>query len=84
MEMNVRLDPVVKKWSERMVSAGARFAEVKTCKVWHERCAVLEDNERNILVEYPVKKGLGSKVAWAIRKDVIPQSEVIWMRWYVD
>jgi hypothetical protein len=84
MELILKLDKVITAWRERISSAGAYYAEIKTTKVWHERAAVVEENDRNITVEYPVKKQAGSKITWSIRKDVIPRGEVIWMRVYED
>lgn len=84
MEMILKLPKKIEQWSERMVSAGAPFVRLETVKAVWDRCAVVENNERNITVEYPRSKGEGSRMEWVIRRDIVPRREVVSMRKYTS
>ena len=84
MEMVLKLPSKVKQWSERMVSAGAPFVQLETTVAEYDRVAVVDENEKNITVEYPRSKGEGSRMEWSIRRDIVPRREVVSMREYVS
>ena len=84
METGLRLGPVVVNWRRKVSSAGALFVCIETVKAVYDRCAVVEDSEKNITVEFPRSKGEGARMVWMIRRDVVPRREVLSMREYVD
>jgi len=84
MELIYKPDKVIEMWQERMKEIAVGFAWIQTTKVMHDRAAVVADNERNITVEFPVHKSVGSKSSWSIRQEVIPKSEIVAGWWYED
>jgi len=50
----------------------------------HDRAAVVEENERNITVEFPSRKEIKGKSVWSIRREVLPRRELVDGRWYED
>jgi len=83
MDTTVKRSRVVEMWEERMVSAGARFAELRTSKAQYDRVAVVDISERNITVEYPAMQRESEKVSWRIKREIVPLGEVEILQWYL-
>ena len=84
MELIWKPDKVIKDWRRKLADKGVKFARIQTTRVMHDRAAVVEENERNITVEFPSRKEIKGKSVWNIRREVLPRRELVDGRWYED
>ena len=83
-QLILEVDPVIRQWRERLSSAGAKYAWIKTTKVLHDKAAVIEETEKNYVVEFPTRKESKGKGVWRIRKEVVAKDDVVEMRMYKE
>lgn len=75
-----RPNAVTKNWETKCKRQNFKFAQIQTVKAIYDRAAIVEESEKQFVVEF-IKK---NKDKYVIQKDNIAKSTIIRIRYFQD